>query len=229
MGIIKHNGHTIVDGVLQLDDLRVRESLDLYGCTALTALPDGLSVSGQIDLEGCTKLTALPDGLSVSEWLNLVDCTALTALPDGLSVRGSLCLDGCTSLTALPDGISVGGWLDLKGCTALTALPDGLSVGGWIFLDNLHISLNRAQLINVPIPHSIRTEAIGRRLGDLIDHWALSWNGMRDQIIESIEEETKGGLVFTLTPHAATAMSADEIDCVMAGADHGDQSQYSLL
>jgi hypothetical protein len=39
-------------------------SLDLTGCTGLTALPDGLTVGGWLDLSGCTGLTALPDGLT---------------------------------------------------------------------------------------------------------------------------------------------------------------------
>jgi len=222
-------GCCIVDDVLQMDHLHIYGDLELSGFSELTALPDGLSVRGYLDLEGCTALTALPDGLSVGGSIYLGGCTALTALPNGLSVGENLILDGCAALGVLPDGLSVGGNLDLEGCTALTALPDGLSVGEMIFLDNLHISSNRAQLINVPLAHSIRSAAIGRRLGDIVDHWALSWNGMRDQIIERIQEGYDDDLVLTLAPHATNAMSAHEIDCVMAGADHGDQSQYSLL
>lgn len=163
MTTIEHNGHTIVDGVLQLDDRRV-------------------------------------DGV-----LKLIDCTALTALPDGLSVGGFLYLEGCTGLTALPAGLSVGDSLYLIDCTALTALPDGIIVGEWICLDDLHLSKDQAILINNSLAQSIRTAAIGRRLGDLIDHWALSWNGMRDQIIESIEEDEDGNLVIILQPHASDA------------------------
>lgn len=160
MATIEHNGYTIVDGVLQMDDLRVERSLDLVGCTALTALPAGLSVDGFLYLEGCTGLTALPDGLSVGDWLYLIDCTALTALPDGLSVGGGICID------------------------------------------ELHLSKDQAILRKVTLPESIRTTAIGRRLGELIDHWALSWNGMRDQIIECIDEDGNEDLVFRLRPHA---------------------------
>ena len=49
---------------------------------------------GSLDLNGCTGLTALPDGLSVGGYLYLGGCTGLTALPDGLSVGGSLYLGG---------------------------------------------------------------------------------------------------------------------------------------
>ncbi len=273
MATIEHNGYTIVDGMLQLDDLRVEGSLTLEGCaeltalpeglsvsrwlnlercTALAALPDGLSAGGSLFLNGCTSLTALPERLSVGEdlylryctaltnlpdglivegWLNLVGCTALTALPDGLSAGRSLFLNGCTALTALPDDLSVGeclylndctaltalpnglsveGSIDLEGCTALTAIPDDLSVGRSIFLSKIWLSSNEAILRKVSLPESIRTAAIGRRLGDLVDHWALSWNGMRDQIIESIEEDANGDLVFRLRPHADVGLSGSE-------------------
>lgn len=138
------------------------------------------------------------DDLRVEGSLFLNGCTALTALPDGLSVGGFLYLEGCTGLTALPDGLSVGRSLYLKGCTSITALPEGLSVGGWICLDDLRLSKDQAMLINTPIAHSIRTTAIGRPLGDLVDHWAMSWNGMRDKIIESIDEDEDGDLAIIL-------------------------------
>ena len=55
-------------------------------------LPDGLTVGGSLNLTGCTGLTALPEGLTVGEWLDLTGCTGLTALPDGLDkhVKGSI-------------------------------------------------------------------------------------------------------------------------------------------
>lgn len=168
MATIEHNGYTIVDGVLQLDDLRVE---------------------GDLGLQGCTGLTALPDNLSVSECLYLMGCTALTALPDGLSVVGSL---------------------DIEDCTALTALPDDLSVGRSIFLSEIWLTSNEAILMDVTLPESIRTAAIGRRLGDLIDHWALSWNGMRDQKIERIREGYDGDLVIRLQPHADVGLTGSE-------------------
>ena len=41
----------------QLERMKNRDgSLDLSGCTGLTALPDGLTVSGSLDLSGCTGL-----------------------------------------------------------------------------------------------------------------------------------------------------------------------------
>ena len=74
-------------------------SLDLGGCTGMTALPEGLTVGGWLYLGGCTGLTALPEGLTVGDWLYLGGCTGLTALPEGLTVGGSLDLGGCTGLT----------------------------------------------------------------------------------------------------------------------------------
>ena len=116
------------------DNLTVGGWLDLRRCARLTALPDNLTVGGSLDLRGCTGLTALPDNLTVGGWLDLRRCTGLTALPDNLTVGGSLDLGGCTGLTALPDNLTVGDWLDLRGCTGLTALPDNLTVGGWLDL-----------------------------------------------------------------------------------------------
>lgn len=48
---IEHRGHTIVDGVLQLPDVRMMEDIDLSFCTALTMLPKGLRVVGSLNLE----------------------------------------------------------------------------------------------------------------------------------------------------------------------------------
>src|SRR6056297_1834688 len=108
-------------------------SLNLDGCPALTALPEGLEVGGYLNLSRCTSLTALPEGLEVGGDFYLSGCTALTALPEGLEVGGDFYLNGCTALASLPEGLKVGGSLDLGGCTALTALPEGLKVGGNIY------------------------------------------------------------------------------------------------
>ena len=113
---------------------QVEGGLSLDFCTALTALPENLSVGGYLSLDGCTALTALPENLSVKGYLSLAVCTALTALPENLSVGGYLYLDGCTALTALPENLSVKGYLSLAGCTALTALPENLSVGSELSL-----------------------------------------------------------------------------------------------
>src|SRR3972149_645661 len=109
-------------------------ALDLRN-TAITALPEGLSVGGRLDLNN-TAITALPEGLSVGGSLYLNN-TAITALPEGLSVGGWLDLNN-TAITALPEGLSVGGWLYLRN-TAITALPEGLSVGGSLYLRNTKI------------------------------------------------------------------------------------------
>jgi hypothetical protein len=48
------------------DVLTIPGRLNLYGYTALTHLPEGLSVEGDLDLEGCTAPTALPQ--SILRW-----------------------------------------------------------------------------------------------------------------------------------------------------------------
>lgn len=116
---IRHNGHNIVDGVLQLEDLNVSGCLDIHGCAALTALPEGLTGVRFLDLSGCTALTTLPHGLDISGTLNLSGCTALSELPDWLAVDEYLDLRGCTALTALPPNLCAAGDTDLSGCTAI--------------------------------------------------------------------------------------------------------------
>ena len=73
--------------------------------------PDGLEVGGSLDLGGCTGLTALPDGLEVGGSLYLRGCTGLENVtwlsePAGNeSRRGPVCrVNGGTR-------ISLGCWL----------------------------------------------------------------------------------------------------------------------
>lgn len=205
--IIDHNGHTIIDGVLQLKNLRVKGDLDLTGCTALTALPEGLRVEGDLNLRGCTALTALPGGLQVYYWLDLAGCAALTALPDDISLFNFAILNGCTALIALPNGFKVSGYIELKGCTALTELPEKLSAGLYldlrgctaltalpdnmcvdeIILDKLLICPDSVTLTSFSVPETVRSAAIGRPLGDVIEHWALKYRGTANRIIRRIE------------------------------------------
>lgn len=44
MTIVSYKGRTIVDGILQLDNLRWKGDLDLSFCTSLTMMPEGLRV-----------------------------------------------------------------------------------------------------------------------------------------------------------------------------------------
>lgn len=140
------------------------------------------------DLRYCLELTELPAGLRVGSW----------------RCARSLNLEGCSKVTSLPEDLRVSGTLDLRGCTSLKELPDDLRVTEFIRIANLYLYRNAAIVLRTPLPESIRTAAIGRRLGDLTDHWALSWNGMRDQIIESIEEDAASQFV-RLQPHASDA------------------------
>jgi hypothetical protein len=110
-------------------------SLYLEG-TAITSLPDNLTVGGYLYLEG-TAITSLPDNLTVGGYLYLTG-TAITSLPDNLTVGGYLYLEG-TAITSLPDNLTVGGYLDLRG-TAITSLPDNLTVGGSLDLRGTAIS-----------------------------------------------------------------------------------------
>ena len=91
------------------------------------------NVVGTLYLSG-TAITALPDNLTVHEDLYLSG-TPITALPDNLKVSGDLDLSG-TPITALPDNLKVGGNLNLTGTPTITALPDNLKVGGNLWINS---------------------------------------------------------------------------------------------
>lgn len=184
--------------------LTVDGLLDLNHCTALIALPDGLRVGGALELRGCTSLTSLPKRLHADGNLTLNRCTALTTLPDGLRVRGALFIKGCNALAALPKGLRVSSHLYLREPTTITALPDDIDVGLRIDLESLFIDVIPQSgetcivVRDCGIPATARTLAVGRRLGDMIDHWVLSWNGIGEKIITSIRDANPGEVEFYL-------------------------------
>lgn len=105
--------------------------IDHSGNTALTELPDGLTV-GSLVLRGCTALKRLPRGLRAT-FLDLDGCGALERLPDDLVVAiGRLSLRGCAQVTQLPSGIGPLSQLDLADCSGIGALPERLVVTSWI-------------------------------------------------------------------------------------------------
>ena len=82
--------------------VRLRRSLWLEG-TAITALPDNLTVGGSLYLYG-TAITALPDNLTVGGWLYLYG-TAITPLFEydrdyRLDRAGDRYIAGCRNFTA---------------------------------------------------------------------------------------------------------------------------------
>ena len=92
----------------------------------------------------------------------------------------------------------VGGSLLLHGCTGLTSLPMGLSVDETLCFEDLLIGYDRVIVTQTRLPETIRTNVIGRRLGDVIGHWALSYRGIADRFIESVETDIDNDLVFHL-------------------------------
>lgn len=97
----------IVDGKLNLPEgARIKHDLDLLGLTAITTLPDNLSVGGNLYLSG-TGIRALPNNLHVGGDLYLTD-TPITVLPVDLRVGGNLDLRG-TAITEVPKSVNIGG------------------------------------------------------------------------------------------------------------------------
>ena len=109
-------------------------SLNLSGCSGLTALPsmEMLTQLTSLNLSGCSGLTALPDMEMLTQLtsLNLSGCSGLTALPgmEMLTQLTYLNLSGCRNLAHLPEGIRRMRKLrrlDLRGLF-LRELPDWL-------------------------------------------------------------------------------------------------------
>ncbi|MEZ5674316.1 MAG: hypothetical protein R3D81_03415 [Thalassovita sp.] len=98
----------------ELSDIMLRSggSLDLSG-TAITALPDGLSVGGGLYLSG-TAITALPDGLSVGGSLDLRGTAIPVIYRDerGYELRCIMCgseewwIAGCRKFTSRDDALA---------------------------------------------------------------------------------------------------------------------------
>ena len=107
---------TDITDITSLGNLKMLETLDLYGCTGLTDLSGlgNFEILKTLDLRGCTGLmdVSLIDKCKNLEFLTLNNCTGLRDLPC-LSNCKKLCsisLKNCTRL------IDVSG---LSGCTGL--------------------------------------------------------------------------------------------------------------
>lgn len=111
--------------------LKFRRKFEAYLLYARRRLVEiNLRVGGDLDLRR-TAITALPDHLSVGDGFYLSG-SAITALPATLRVKGNLDLSG-SAIKALPDNLHVDGSLDLSG-TAIMALPERLNVGRDLYL-----------------------------------------------------------------------------------------------
>lgn len=94
--------------------------------------------------------------------------------------------------------------LFLREPTTIAALPDDIDVGLRIDLESLFIDAIPQSgetcivVRDCGCPATARTLAVGRRLGDVIDHWILSWNGIGEKIITSIRDANPGEVEFYL-------------------------------
>ena len=121
------------------DDIRVESRLVLDNCTALKALPRGLS-AGSISLRNCSSLRGLPEGLN-TWFLDMTACTQFETWPSkGTIHHGSLILRGCVNIRSLPNWIGRLAHLDLAGCTQLSEIPDGISVSAWVDIGGTQIT-----------------------------------------------------------------------------------------
>ena len=130
--------------------VRIAGELDCTNCTALTTLPDGLSVP-TIRLAGCFSLERLPEGLSC-HFLDLTDCTGIADWPAAGQIDvGRATLRGCGQLRSLPEWFGLLAQLDLRDCANLRELPKSLRITSWIDVAGTRIRKLPPSLDGVPL------------------------------------------------------------------------------
>lgn len=118
--------------------LKVKNRLDLEGCTRLRSLPDGLSV-GSLVLRGCSSLKRLPENLETF-FLDISGCNEISEWPERGSVSvGRLAMRGCVQMRTVPPWLKSIAQLDLRDCVNISSLPEGIEVSSWVDLAGTRI------------------------------------------------------------------------------------------
>jgi len=108
------------------DNLRVRESLELWHCCSLRSLPNNLGApantkvktdryAGYVYRSLPTKPEVPEVPIGVGRSLQILGCPDLKSLPDDLNIQGDLDITSCQSLKSLPRNLHVRGNLYLNG------------------------------------------------------------------------------------------------------------------
>ena len=133
-----------IDGVIDRTGEPTASAFDPIALTAVRSLGGGLRGEAEWLFYGCSSLTAIPEGLfdhctEVTDFSSCFsNCVSLTAIPAGLFDHCTAVIDffgcffSCSSLTAIPAGLfdhctAATNFLDcFNGCSSLTAIPAGL-------------------------------------------------------------------------------------------------------
>ena len=83
-----HDGRVVVTGYA-----------DFSGCTALTAIGNGVTFGGWADFDGCTALTTIGDNVTFNDWADFSACAALPGAQhncgnERLTIYAVMCSDG---------------------------------------------------------------------------------------------------------------------------------------
>ncbi len=177
--VVRARGFRTGDAIHVTENLRVCDP-------AITRLCDHLKVSGDLNLSGCGSLQSLPDWLSVSGDLIVDDCKKLQRLPENLRKVNEFRARNCTALTSIEPLRLCRGPTTVTGCAMLQPLPSDFRSMCWVSLDGCTIH-HHAICLEGAVPDTVMIAAVGRRVGDLIDHRLLSGHSIKDEFITEVE------------------------------------------
>ena len=176
--------------------VHIPEALTLRD-SAITYLCDTLCVDGDLDLKGCVNLAALPRRLIVRGRLRIDGCARITSLPTTLRELFGLSARGCHGLTSVAPLVECHRSLILTGCTAMEPLSPELRVKGKVSLDNCRVDHDTVFIKTGAMPETVRIAAVGRKIGDTLDHPVLAGHPLLGAVItEAVEMEPWDGVFF---------------------------------
>ncbi len=131
------------------------DDLSLEGCTALALLPKNLTIRHTLELYDCTTLVGIGEGLKVEGLTNITNCPALKDLPDGLTFGNRVQINGCSALIKIPKDFHVKGSLEIMSCPNLTLMSEGIQVKNSLYISNTPMLTTlptnlTAKLLDVP-------------------------------------------------------------------------------
>ena len=132
------------------EGLTVQFRLILRNCSHLVSLPRGIK-AGSIDLGGCVSLVGLPEDFD-TYFLDISGCPQLKTWPEYATLHiGRLSARNCVGLKSLPTWITHLAQLDLRGCKGISTLPEGLRIDSWLDLAETQITSLPDSLKDVPL------------------------------------------------------------------------------
>lgn len=133
----------IIDGSIYLNDCtyltalpksfkKLKRTIEVINCRALTDVPEEMEVNGGINFSGCSGLTKAPQIMTASDYINFSDCHALTDAPKRMGAGSGINFSGCFNLKNPSRRVNCGWHLSFNNCTILESLSEELYVGGTV-------------------------------------------------------------------------------------------------